>query len=571
MTQVSSSHSLKTKLLTLMVLRVVLALAFLGVTLWFQIREGSVIGPAFYPLHAIVITVGLLTIIYSALLGRIKNLALFTYFQITVDIALITVIVYVTGGIESYLSIMYFLSVIGSPILLNKRGGFYAASVSSIAYGIMVDLDFYEMLPGGYKILWSPVEAGWEDAVTGIATHVLAFFIVAYLVGYLAEKTARIERKLEEKEIDFERLENLNRHIVENIASGIMTLDSTWRITSFNSAAEIITGYSLREVYYRNVEDIFPGILKRGFNVAGVTARLEMTFRSKGGEEIYIGFKLSPGEGDDMANIVIFQDLTQIKALEEQLKRDERLKALGEISASLAHEVRNPLASMSGSIQLLRGELKLKGDKLKLMEIVLRETERLNSLITDFLLFARPAREKMESFNIGEVIRETMKVFGNSPEAKGLEIESSLEGDMSIEGNKRQMSQVFWNLFLNAATAMPEGGLLRVTTGLNTRVSERGMSAAEQASDKLKTLAEISIIDTGNGIAPEALGRIFDPFYSTRETGTGLGLALAHRIVESHGGTIEVESALGKGSVFKVLLPLSEVQPVKEGLRGSGR
>jgi two-component system sensor histidine kinase PilS (NtrC family) len=350
-----------------------------------------------------------------------------------------------------------------------------------------------------------------------------------------------------------------------------MTLDSTWRITSFNSAAEIITGYSLREVYYRNVEDIFPGILKKGFNVAGVTARLEMTFRSKGGAEIYIGFKLSPGEGDDMASIVIFQDLTQIKALEEQLKRDERLKALGEISASLAHEVRNPLASMSGSIQLLRGELKLKGDKLKLMEIVLRETERLNSLITDFLLFARPAREKMESFNIGEVIRETMKVFGNSPEAKGLEIESSLEGDMSIEGNKRQMSQVFWNLFLNAATAMPEGGLLRVTTGLNTRVSERGMSAAEQASDKLKTLAEISIIDTGNGIAPEALGRIFDPFYSTRETGTGLGLALAHRIVESHGGTIEVESALGKGSVFKVLLPLSEVQPVKEGLRGSGR
>jgi two-component system sensor histidine kinase PilS (NtrC family) len=570
MTQASSPHSLKTKLLALMVLRVVLALAFLGVALWFQIREGSVIGPSFYPLHAIVITVGLLTIIYSVLLGRVRNLTLFTYVQIIVDIALITVIVYVTGGIESYLSIMYFLLVIGSPILLNKRGGFYAASVSSIAYGIMVDLDYYEMLPEGYKILWSPIKAGWEDAVTGIATHILAFFTVAYLVGYLAEKTARIERKLEEKEIDFERLENLNRHIVENIASGIMTLDSTRRITSFNSAAEDITGYSLRDVYYRNVEDIFPGILKKGFRVTGREARLVMTFRSKGGGGIYLGFKISPGQGDDMANIMIFQDLTQIKALEEQLKRDERLKALGKISASMAHEIRNPLASMSGSIQLLRGELKLKGEKLKLMEIVLRETERLNSLITDFLLFARPAKEKMESVNIVEVIGETLKVFGNSPEAKGLKVESSLEGAMFIEANRRQMSQVFWNLFLNSATSMPEGGLLRVTTGLNTEAGESGILATYDGSHKSKTFAEISIIDTGDGIAPEVLGKIFDPFYSTRETGTGLGLALAHRIVQSHGGYIEVKSALGKGSEFKVLLPLSAVQPMKKGLRGSG-
>jgi two-component system sensor histidine kinase PilS (NtrC family) len=236
----------------------------------------------YLPIHAIVITIGLLTIIYATLVKWVTNLKLFAYQQITVDIALITAIVYVTGGIESYLSIMYFLSVIGGSILLNRKGGFYAASVASIAFGLLVDLDFYQVLPENLKLLWSPVEPSWEEAVTTIVTHILALFTVAYLAGYLAEKTAKIEKRLEEKEIDFERLEYLNRHIVENIASGIMTLDSNWMITSFNTAAERLTGYSLRDVYYRNVDDIFPGIVKEVLKGAGYRARFEMACRIQG-------------------------------------------------------------------------------------------------------------------------------------------------------------------------------------------------------------------------------------------------------------------------------------------------
>jgi signal transduction histidine kinase len=170
----------------------------------------------------------------------------------------------------------------------------------------------------------------------------------------------------------------------------------------------------------------------------------------------------------------------------------------------------------------------------------------------------------MERFNISELISETLSVFGNSPDAKGLKVESSLEGDMFIEGNSRQMAQVFWNLFLNASVSMPNGGLLKVTT---SKVGEREVLATDGGPHGLKTFVEASVIDTGEGIAPEVQGRIFDPFYSTRETGTGLGLALAHRIVESHGGYIEVKSAVGEGSVFKVFLPLSAAQPVEESLR----
>jgi two-component system sensor histidine kinase PilS (NtrC family) len=565
MTQGTTPNPFKTKLLTLMVLRVVLAFAFLGAAAWFQIKQGAVTAPSFYPIHAIVITIGLLTIIYATLVKWVTNLKLFAYQQITVDIALITAIVYVTGGIESYLSIMYFLSVIGGSILLNRKGGFYAASVASIAFGLLVDLDFYQVLPENLKLLWSPVEPSWEEAVTTIVTHILALFTVAYLAGYLAEKTAKIEKRLEEKEIDFERLEYLNRHIVENIASGIMTLDSNWMITSFNTAAERLTGYSLRDVYYRNVDDIFPGIVKEVLKGAGYRARFEMAFRPESSEELILGFTTTPGQGEDMAHMFIFQDLTQIKALEELLRRDEKLRALGEISASLAHEIRNPLASMSGSIQLLKEELDLKGEKLKLMEIVLRETERLNSLITDFLLFARPVQEKIEKVNISEVIKETLSIFSNCPEARGLEVKSSLEGDMFMEGDGRQMSQVLWNLFLNAANAMPEGGVLRVTSCLKNRASQPQNPSIQAGPVEFKTFVEVYVADTGVGMASEVARKIFDPFYSTRDKGSGLGLAIAHRIVESHGGHIEVKSSPGKGSEFKVTLPHSPEETVSQG------
>lgn len=551
----SVSNSLRTKLLALMVLRVVLAIGFLGIASWFQITGGSFIQPAYYPLHAIVISVGLLTIAYAALIRRVTTyIRLFALFQISVDIVLITIIVFVTGGVQSYLSIMYFFSVIGGSILLEKKGGFYAAFLSSVTYGIILEMDFYHMLPDKYKVLWSPVVPVWEDVLTITATHVLGFFTVAYLTGYLAEKTARIERELEEKGIDFERLETLNRHIVENISSGIMTLDSASRITSFNRGAEAITGYSLKDVYYRDLNGIFPGLVFRdfkGFGPGREPLSLEEVFMRSDGEEICLGFTISEGKGEEMDRIVIFRDLTKVKAMEEQLRRDEKLKALGEVSASIAHEVRNPLASISGSIQVLKEDLALDGDKRHLMDIVIREAGRLDTLITDFLLFAKPARDKRERVNVCEVIRETLKVFANSPEARELEIKDLSRGEILIEADRRQISQVFWNLFLNAANSMGEH--------LEDRrlvIKAVEMERADDETGESSRFGLITVADTGSGIAEKDLGKIFDPFFSTRSTGTGLGLSLVYRIIESHGGSIEVESTEGKGSEFKITLPV---------------
>ncbi|MBI1911335.1 MAG: PAS domain S-box protein [Deltaproteobacteria bacterium] len=546
MIQASPPNPLKAKLLAMMILRVVLALAFLGLTTWFQIKGYSFAKLNFYPLYGIVITVGLLTIIYALVLHRIANLRLFTYAQVMMDIALVTVIVYITGGTESYLQTLYPLAVIGSSILLSKRGGFIAASVSSIAYGVLIDMDFYGMLPEKYKVFDSPIIPAWEDVFTTVSTNILAFFTVAYLTGHLAERTARVEKELEEKEVDYEKLEVLNRHIVENITSGIMTLDEKLRITSFNREAEAVTGYTLKDVYYRDVNDIFPEMMSNGHDTGGV--RLEKKFKKKSGDEICLGFTVSQGQGGDADSIIIFQDLTQLKAMEEQLRRDEKLKALGELSVGIAHEIRNPLASISGSIQVLKGELDLSGDNEHLMEIVLRETERLNALITDYLLFARPAQEKRERIDLSGLINETVKIFMNCKEADSININNQIEDGIYIEGDSRQLGQVFWNLFINAAHAMPDGGSLTITSRFDF-ITERG-------SGRPSSFIDIKISDSGQGITSENLNRIFDPFFSTKDQGTGLGLAIVHRIVTSHGGSIGVKSRFGKGTTFRIRLPL---------------
>lgn len=550
MTQASAPKTLRAKLLAMMVLRVVLALAFLGITAWFQVREYSFTRLNLYPLYAVVAAFGFLTILYALALNRIRNLSLFTYIQVTVDIALITVIVYVTGGTESYLYILYQLSVIGGAILLNRRGGFYAASVASIAYGFLIDMDFYSMLPGRFKVIESHIDPAWIDVLQTAVTNILAFFTVAYLAGYLAERTARAERELEEKEIDFEELEALNRKIIENITSGIMTLDERMRITSFNREAENVTGYNLKEVYYRPVNEIFSGMLDLSDSAAG-GLRVEKRFRKKNGDEIYLGFTVSQGQGGDAASIIIFQDLTHLKTMEEQLRRDEKLKALGELSVGIAHEIRNPLASISGSIQVLRGELKLEGDNNYLMDIVLRETDRLNMLITDFLLFARPAKSRREPVDIASAISETLSMFRNCPEAERVVVAQELDPGIIVDGDSRQLGQVFWNLFINAAHAMKNGGELKVTAR-----AVQGRSRGIRGSAPPARFAEIKVEDNGTGISSEHVDRIFDPFFSTKEKGTGLGLAIVHRIIESHEGTISVKSG-AQGTVFRIILPVA--------------
>ena len=558
-----------------MVLRVALVVLFTGVSAWFQLKGSSPFQTNIYPLYAIVIITCFFTIIYSVIFRWIKNAKVFAYIQIFGDIFLITATVYVTGGLESFLSFLYFLSIISASILLNRKGGFYAASASSIAYGLLVNLDFYRALPAKYKvILIGGISYERGDILATLALNIIGFFTVAFLTGYLAERTVTVEKELEEKKIDFRKLEAINKYIIENINSGILTIDADARITSFNRAAEKITGYTLGEVYNQAVDMVFPLLMKEGYSVASLERdqsylRIDKPFKRKDGKEIFLGLSVSPmnpvrkefSDGvKEGGYIIIFQDLTRLKDIEEQLKRADRLRALGELAAGMAHEVRNPLASISGSVQVLKDSVVLGGDNKHLMDIIIRESDRLNTLITDFLLFAKPA-VKMTDVSLNDIIMDTVEIFKNSPECKGVDIQIKLQDDLMVEGDVRQLKQVFWNLFLNAGHVMPNGGRLEV----------RGQGLSPEPRTLTPEFTEITISDTGSGIDAEDINRVFDPFFTTMDFGTGLGLAVVHRIVEGHHGRIEVKSKKGDGTSFKITLPsLKSPLPVRERVKGEG-
>ncbi|HKZ46888.1 MAG TPA: ATP-binding protein [Thermodesulfobacteriota bacterium] len=543
------SAALTTRLKWLMVLRVALVVLFTGVSAWFQLKGSSPFQTNIYPLYAIVIITCLFTIIYSVIFRWIKNAKVFAYIQIFGDIFLITATVYVTGGLESFLSFLYFLSIISASILLNRKGGFYAASASSIAYGLLVNLDFYRALPAKYKvILIGGISYERGDILATLALNIIGFFTVAFLTGYLAERTVTVEKELEEKKIDFRKLEAINKYIIENINSGILTIDADARITSFNRAAEKITGYTLGEIYNQAVDMVFPLLMKEGYSVASLEGdqsylRIDKPFKRNDGKEIFLGLSVSPMK--EGGYIIIFQDLTRLKDIEEQLKRADRLRALGELAAGMAHEVRNPLASISGSVQVLKDSVVLGGDNKHLMDIIIRESDRLNTLITDFLLFAKPA-VKMTDVSLNDIIMDTVEIFKNSPECKGVDIQIKLQDDLMVEGDVRQLKQVFWNLFLNAGHVMPNGGRLEV----------RGQGLSPEPRTLTPEFTEITISDTGSGIDAEDINRVFDPFFTTSDFGTGLGLAVVHRIVEGHHGRIEVKSKKGDGTSFKITLPM---------------
>jgi two-component system, NtrC family, sensor histidine kinase PilS len=330
--------------------------------------------------------------------------------------------------------------------------------------------------------------------------------------------------------------------------------------------AEEITGYKFEEVYQEEVDSLFPGLSAWSRSVGGNPGeggnrrrflRWETRFARKDGAHLILGFSISPLKDSvdrEMGNILIFQDLTRLREMEEHVKRSDRLAAIGKMAAGIAHEIRNPLASISGSIEILKEELGGSTQNQALMGIVLREVHRLNSLIADFLLFARPISPGRERIHLNRLIEEIFQMLSHSPDFNVLiRLDTEFEDELYIQGDPNQVRQIFWNLLINAAQAMPEGGMLRVRL-------RKGSPRALLPGDR--SYGEVSVIDSGMGIGEEEIGKIFDPFFTTKEKGTGLGLSIVHSIVESYGGKIAVQSQKGQGSVFSVFIPLAEPSPV---------
>jgi len=551
----------------LMLFRAVLVTLLLGATVIFQLRESPFfryVSP--YPFYLLISFTYALTLLYALLLRRIQRLKIFAYGQILGDVFFITLLIYVTGGIASIFFWLYFFSIFSAGTILYRRGGLWIASASSILYGTLLDLEYYGiLLPPGSRELY-PLDYQSTYVLYLITVNMIAFYLVAILSSYLAEQVRRKEEELKKRIIDYRQLERLYKHIVQNVVSGLITVDGEERITSFNRMAEEITGYKFEEVYQEEVDSLFPGLSAWSRSVGGNPGeggnrlrflRWETRFARKDGARLILGFSISPLKDSvdrEMGNILIFQDLTRLREMEEHVKRSDRLAAIGKMAAGIAHEIRNPLASISGSIEILKEELGGSTQNQALMGIVLREVHRLNSLIADFLLFARPISPGRERIHLNRLIEEIFQMLSHSPDFNVLiRLDTEFEDELYIQGDPNQVRQVFWNLLINAAQAMPEGGMLRVRL---RKGSPRALLPGG------RSYGEVSVIDSGMGIGEEEIGKIFDPFFTTKEKGTGLGLSIVHSIVESYGGKIAVQSQKGQGSVFSVFIPLAEPSPV---------
>ena len=292
-------------------------------------------------------------------------------------------------------------------------------------------------------------------------------------------------------------------------------------------------------------------------------ARFEVHFTRSDGKALQLGFSsslLKDGAGNEIGKILVFQDLTPLKEMEEYVRRMDRLAAIGRLAAGIAHEVRNPLASISGSVQVLKKSLQLNDSDKRLMDIVLSESNNLNQLISNFIQFARPDRQKKELICLKSLVDETLQLFQNSPECRDtIEINYEVGEDIQLEADPRQFKQVLWNLLINATQAMGnDGGEITIRAGYReTGGSPFIPSHHSNASRPLSSRqVEIIVQDTGCGIDENEQDKIFDPFYTTKEHGTGLGLSIVYRIIEEHGGSISVKSTKAQGTCFTICLPL---------------
>jgi len=540
------------KIKSLMVLRVVVISVFLGTIIIFKIKSGQI--PFIVPVTILIATTYLLTIIYSVLLKLINNLRFLCYLQLIGDILVETGVIYISGGIESPFAFLFILSIIASSIILYRRGGYIIASLSSILYGTLVNLEFYNILhPLTFDSSSVNISPIGETVIYTLFLNISAFFLVAFLSGYLSEKLKRTGEELEEKSEDLIQLKTFHESVVTNMGSGLMTADLNGRIVSFNLAAEVITGYKFYDVRGRYHSEFFNiPLLKGDFNsLTDNPVRMEDIFIRKDGINIHIGMNISPLK-DDKNNvrgiICVFQDLTTIKEMKEKVIKNEKLAAIGRISAGIAHEIRNPLASISGSIQVLKDELSLHDPNIKLMDIILRETERLNSIITQFLIYASPYKKNLQTCNIKELITETITLLKNSKEyPSNLNIDTSFKNNgITINADSKQIKQVIWNLCLNSIQAMNKGGRMTISVNPPYPPLVKGGEGG---------LVDIIIKDTGAGISETDLQKIFDPFFTTKEEGTGLGLSTVQKIIEGHNGSINIESKEGYGTTVKITLP----------------
>ncbi len=560
-----SRPELISRLQILMFLRVVLVSLLLGASVLIQIRETRTYFGYIQSFHFFLLAaVFLLTFVYVVILKSLRNLLMFAYVQLFVDSFIITAIIYSTGGVDSIFSFLYILDIIGASIILYRKGAILIASSSSILFGLLLDFQFFGWVhPLGTRVVSTSDEQRMPFFFLALV-NMAAFYLVAFLSSFLSEQARKSRAELKAKQTDLDQLEILKDSIINSISSGLIALDARARVILFNPAAEEMFSKKSSACLGEPIHELLPDIaayfshqertseltLRRGVPFA------DIPYKRPGQKPMHLRLSLSPlqfGPDLEQGHILVFQDMTSIRKIEQKMKKVEGLALIGELAAGIAHEIRNPMASISGSIQMIKGRLGKDDINSRLMEIVLREIKRLNELVNDFLLFARPKKAKLRAFDLTDVILESLELFQNSQHwNEGIRVFPDISEHLRLISDPELVKQILWNLFVNAFEAMPTGGSLQIKA---TKENE-----PEESSDDLAWV-RIVVRDTGNGFDESAMSHLFTPFFTTKEEGSGLGLAIVKRVVDTLHGEAFGENHPEGGAEITILLPsLSEEQ-----------
>jgi two-component system, NtrC family, sensor histidine kinase PilS len=549
-------QDLRRKLPWLIGIRVGVSTLLLGSAVVVQLNS-----PGAFPIEALFRLIGLtfaLNIVWALTLRWAVRHRWLVDLQLASDALVVSSFIAVSGGITSYFATLYVLPIAGASSVQFRRGGMMIATLSALLYIGIVVVQYFD-LAGMLGLSWLDQGVAlppMKIAAFTTGLNVFLFFAIAFLSGSLADRLQRAGARLESASNEIADLQAFNQHVIDSLTSGLATTDLQARIVTFNRSAEVITGHSALSVIGRPIEEVLalppPIAAELSVGAASVWARrIDTSYRTGDGRQIELGFTATPLQtpGGRAGMLVLFQDVTDFKRLERDARLRQRLAAVGEMAAGIAHEIRNPLASMSGSIQILREELPLSDEQAQLMDIVLRESERLNDTIRSFLAYARPQRFSVTRLDVRGVLNDAALLLRNSSEVhEGHVIDVEVPStEVAFEADENQVRQIVWNLATNGLRAMKEGGRLRL-----------GASVETPAGSDVETVV-LQVADEGVGIPPEELDGIFQPFRSTFSKGTGLGLAIVHRIVSDYNGEIQVSSTPGKGTTVSVRLPVRAV------------
>ncbi len=476
-----------------------------------------------------------LSVFYVLLLSLWREHRLQASLQVLTDLILVSLVIHETGGWDSSLNFLYPLVIIVASVLLPRVWAQLVAALAFILYGTVLELNYFGVVPS-----YCTTHPGLKALQAIIFVNLFAFLTVAYLAGLLTAKLRQVGVQLKNTSGALESLQALHENIIHSISSGLITTGLDGRITLVNGAAQRLLERTAAELVGAPVDRLFLDPLP---TLESQQAHGEVRFdapptKFRKTVRVRVAALTVPERGE-LGCVYVLDDLTEIRRLEREVRMQDRLAAVGRLAAAIAHEIRNPLTSISGSVSMLSGVPEMNEDHRRLLDIVTRESQRLNSIITDFLAYSRTKQYHFDKVDLIQLVEDTLTLMDHrmTAEKTGITIERRFPVDHAwtiADGDK--IKQVFWNFCENAVRAMKGGGVLTV------------------AVESLGEVWQVGFTDTGAGMSPQQIEKIFEPFQSNFEGGTGLGLAIVYQIVQAHGGKVWARSKPGQGATFVLRL-----------------